>query len=119
MVRYDVKLHAFVPYLGGISAVFLDFSKDGQWVAYVAYPQGTLWRSRIDGSEALQLTFPPVSVIYPRLTAGKSHSPVPYLANRAGSLSFPRKVANHLRRSPQCQARPARSIRTGRQMGTL
>jgi len=65
-VRYDVKLHAFVPYLGGISAEFLDFFKDGQWVAYVAYPQGTLWRSRIDGSEALQLTFPPVSVVYPR-----------------------------------------------------
>jgi len=30
MVRYDVKLHAFVPYLGGISAEFLDFFKDGQ-----------------------------------------------------------------------------------------
>jgi len=66
LVRYDVKSHAFVPYLGGISAAFLDFSKDGQWVAYVAYPQGTLWRSRIDGSEALQLTFPPMSVILPR-----------------------------------------------------
>ncbi len=66
LVRYDAKSRAFVPYLSGISAAFLDFSKDGQWVAYVAYPQGTLWRSRIDGSEALQLTSPPMSVIYPR-----------------------------------------------------
>ncbi len=65
LVRYDMKSRAFVPYLSGISAAFLDFSKDGQWVAYVAYPQGTLWRSRLDGSEALQLTFQPMSVFLP------------------------------------------------------
>jgi WD40 repeat protein len=66
LVRYDATSHSFVPYLGGISATFLDFSKDGQWVAYGAYPQGTLWRSRLDGTEALQLTFPPMSILYPR-----------------------------------------------------
>jgi WD40 repeat protein len=66
LLRYDATSHSFVPYLGGISAAFLDFSKDGQWVAYVAYPQGTLWRSRLDGSETLQLTFPPMSVMLPR-----------------------------------------------------
>ena len=36
LVRYDAKSRAFAPYLGGISAGFLDFSKDGQWIAYVA-----------------------------------------------------------------------------------
>ena len=55
-----------MPFLGGISAEFLDFSKDGQWVAYVSYPEGTLWRSKADGSERLQLTFGPDSAIMPR-----------------------------------------------------
>ncbi len=59
LVRYDIKSGQFVPFLGGISAEYFDVSKDGQWVAYVSYPEGTLWRSRVDGSERLQLTFPP------------------------------------------------------------
>ena len=66
MVRYDSKTSQFVPLLGGISAEYVDFSKDGQWVAYTSYPQGALWRSRIDGSDALQLTFPPISPLLPR-----------------------------------------------------
>ena len=64
---YDRKASVFRPYLNGISAGLTDFSHDGQWVAYVAHPQGTLWRSRIDGSERLQLTFPPMGpIINPR-----------------------------------------------------
>jgi len=35
----------------------LDFSKDGQWVAYVSIPDGALWRCRVDGSQRQQLTF--------------------------------------------------------------
>jgi Tol biopolymer transport system component len=50
-----------VPYLGGISAGDVDFSRDGKWVTYVAYPEGALWRSRVDGSERLQLTYPPMA----------------------------------------------------------
>ena len=64
------ELVAFAPhsdqhrsYLNGISASFCDFSRDGQWVTYVAYPEGTLWRSRLDGSERQQLTFPPMGLI--------------------------------------------------------
>ena len=60
---YDSKASAFRPYLNGISAGFPDFSRDGQWVAYVTHPQGTLWRSRTDGSEKLQLTFSPMGTI--------------------------------------------------------
>jgi hypothetical protein len=33
-------------------------SPDGQWVTYVTIPDKTLWRSRLDGSERLQLTDP-------------------------------------------------------------
>jgi DNA-binding winged helix-turn-helix (wHTH) protein/Tol biopolymer transport system component len=64
--RFDARTGQFVPYLGGVSASFVDFSRDGQWVAYVAYPDGTLWRSRLDGSERLQLTFAPMEAMVPK-----------------------------------------------------
>jgi hypothetical protein len=35
--RLDVKTGQFLPFLNGISAGELDFSHDGQWVAYVSY----------------------------------------------------------------------------------
>jgi len=60
LVRYDARSGELVPYLGGISAGDVDFSRDGQWVAYVSYPEGTLWRSKLDGSARLQLTYPPM-----------------------------------------------------------
>jgi dipeptidyl aminopeptidase/acylaminoacyl peptidase len=59
LVRYDFKSGEFVPYLGGISAGELDFSRDGKWVVYTSYPDDTLWRSKLDGSERVQLTYPP------------------------------------------------------------
>jgi WD40 repeat protein len=63
---YDSRLREFVPYLGGILAEGVSFSKDGQWVAYVRLPEGTLWRMKIDGTDQLQLTFPPMKVFQPR-----------------------------------------------------
>ena len=65
LVRYDPASHQFVPYLSGISAGELDFSRDGKWVTYVSYPDGSLWRSRTDGSDKLQLTYPPLSAVLP------------------------------------------------------
>jgi serine/threonine protein kinase/Tol biopolymer transport system component len=64
--RYDPKLKQFAPYLGGISAGEIDFSRDRQWIAYTAYPDDTLWRSRVDGSEKLQLSSPPMLSAMPR-----------------------------------------------------
>jgi WD40 repeat protein len=66
LMRYDSKSVQFSPFLGGISAEYVAFSKDGQWVAYVSYPDGTLSRSRLDGSERLQLTYPPLYAVLPR-----------------------------------------------------
>ena len=66
VVRYDSGSNRYVPFLGGISASDLDFSSDGQWVAYVTVPQGTLWRSRIDGTERLRLTSPLARAALPR-----------------------------------------------------
>jgi serine/threonine protein kinase/WD40 repeat protein len=60
LVGYDARSHNFVPYLGGISAGDVEFSRDGRWVTYVSYPDYTLWRSRADGGDRLQLTYPPM-----------------------------------------------------------
>jgi serine/threonine protein kinase/WD40 repeat protein len=65
VVRYDPASRQFLPYLSGISATDLSFSPDGQWVAYVSIPEGSLWRSRIDGTERQQLTYPPIQAILP------------------------------------------------------
>jgi eukaryotic-like serine/threonine-protein kinase len=59
LIRYDSKSGDFVPYLGGISAGQA-FSRDGQWVTYVSYPENTLWRSKHDGGSRLQLNYPPM-----------------------------------------------------------
>src|SRR5579864_6707538 len=64
--RLDLKSGQFTPFLNGISAGELDFSRDGQWVTYVSYPESVLWRSRIDGTDKLQLTYPPMAALIPR-----------------------------------------------------
>ena len=66
LMRYYAKTAKLSPFLGGISAEYLAFSKDGQWVTYVSYPEGALWRSKFDGSDRLQLTSPPTSPVLPR-----------------------------------------------------
>ena len=66
LARYDAGSKRIVPYLGELSAEGVELSKDGAWVAYTTYPEGTLWRSRTDGSERLQLTFSPTQALLPR-----------------------------------------------------
>jgi serine/threonine protein kinase/Tol biopolymer transport system component len=68
LVRYDLSKREFVPYLGGISAYDVTFSKDGKWIAYLPYPEHTLWRCRADGSDRRQLTFPPMVAVFPRIS---------------------------------------------------
>jgi serine/threonine protein kinase/Tol biopolymer transport system component len=66
LVRYDAKSAAFVSFLSGSSADNVSFSADGKWAAYVSFPEGTLWRSKLDGSQKLQLSYPPLNVSLPR-----------------------------------------------------
>jgi DNA-binding winged helix-turn-helix (wHTH) protein/Tol biopolymer transport system component len=66
LMRYDAATQGFVPYFSGLSAEGVDFSADGMWVTYTLYPEGTLWRSRLDGSERHQLTTPPMWAFLPR-----------------------------------------------------
>jgi serine/threonine protein kinase/Tol biopolymer transport system component len=66
LTRYDLKSRRLESFLGGISAEFAAFSKDKLWVAYVAYPENKLWRSKVDGSERLQLTTDANPIFLPR-----------------------------------------------------
>lgn len=65
LVQVDTKTGRFTPILGGIFASDVDYSRDDLWITYVLYPDQTLWRSRVDGSERVQLTFPPMQAILP------------------------------------------------------
>jgi Tol biopolymer transport system component len=58
VVKYDSKNKRFTSVIPGVSATDLAYSSDGKWVTYVAIPEGTLWRSRANGSDRLQLTPP-------------------------------------------------------------
>ena len=66
LVSYEPKSQRFDPYLAGISAGPIALSPDGKWLAYISYPEMTLWKSRPDLSEKMQLTFPPVRAYLPR-----------------------------------------------------
>jgi Tol biopolymer transport system component len=64
--RYDSNTKQFLPFLGGISAQEVVFSKDGKSVAYVSYPEATLWKANRDGTNPVQLTDPPMGAFMPR-----------------------------------------------------
>lgn len=68
LVRYDPKTRAIEPFLAGVSAEGLSFSKDGRFVAYASYPDGTLWYSRSDGTDRRQITFAPMQAEIPRIS---------------------------------------------------
>jgi Tol biopolymer transport system component/DNA-binding winged helix-turn-helix (wHTH) protein len=44
------------------AAALVAYSRDDQWVAWVNASDGSLWRSRADGSERIELTTPPLSI---------------------------------------------------------
>lgn len=55
LVRWDAAARMFVPFLPGVSGTWVSFSRDGQSLAYVGYPDRKLWRARSDGSERREL----------------------------------------------------------------
>jgi len=65
LVRFDLQTKQFQPYLGGLSADSVAFSKDGQSIAYVTYPDCILWSAKRDGSDRVQLSSPPTCPVQP------------------------------------------------------
>jgi Tol biopolymer transport system component len=66
VVQWDAGSRAFVPHPAAIPGSMVDFSRDGAWIVYVAFPSLTLWRARADGTERLQLTVSPLEIAHPR-----------------------------------------------------
>jgi len=66
LVHQEPGSDRLAPFLNGISAEHVTFSSDGQWVSYVSFPDGTLWRSKADGTERVQLSGPPLYASLPR-----------------------------------------------------
>jgi Tol biopolymer transport system component len=73
VLRLDWSGGQPVPFMPGLSADGLSLSRDGQWIAYVADPEGTLWRVRRDGSERRQLSFQPMKCGLPRWSPDGRH----------------------------------------------
>jgi dipeptidyl aminopeptidase/acylaminoacyl peptidase len=92
LLKYDPKSREFQPYLGGLSTDTIAFSRDGQWIAYTAYPEGTLWRSRTDGSERLKLTELPGVARFPQWSPDGGQ--IVYIAAAAGEPWKMYKVAS-------------------------
>jgi DNA-binding winged helix-turn-helix (wHTH) protein/Tol biopolymer transport system component len=55
LLRIDPKTLVKTAMLSESGATDMDFSLDGQWVVYAARENGTLWKSRIDGTNRVQL----------------------------------------------------------------
>lgn len=66
LTRWDSKTKTMMPWFGGKSAVGVCSSHDGKWLTYTTFPDRTLWRSKADGSEMLQLTTPRMEAYLPR-----------------------------------------------------
>ncbi len=62
LLKFNVKQGSFRTFLPGLSADYVSFSRDGQWVTYTNTMDNSLWRSRADGSDGMQLTKPPTEV---------------------------------------------------------
>jgi serine/threonine protein kinase/Tol biopolymer transport system component len=102
MVRFDAPTQQFVPLLSGIPAIDIAFSRDGQWIVYSSYPDHALWRCRADGSDRLQLTYPPLTAVA-RISISPDGSQVSFtgvIAGKGGSAyavsmqgSQPRMIA--------------------------
>jgi serine/threonine protein kinase len=56
MRAYDPRSKKLLPYLDDVSMLSFVISPDRQWMAYSEYPSRHLWKSRLDGSERVQLT---------------------------------------------------------------
>jgi DNA-binding winged helix-turn-helix (wHTH) protein/Tol biopolymer transport system component len=50
-MKLNSRTGNFEPFLDGLAAECLDYSPDGQWIAYVTFPARELWKCRLDGSD--------------------------------------------------------------------
>lgn len=66
LLRLDPMTHDFVPFLPGTSAAYVDFSRDGRWIAYVGPGNQSLWISRADDSQKHEIDIQATEIELPR-----------------------------------------------------
>jgi dipeptidyl aminopeptidase/acylaminoacyl peptidase len=66
LLRFNPATREFTPFLPGIQARFVDFSRDGRQIAYVGLQDKSLWISRADGSQRRQVDFQATETELPR-----------------------------------------------------
>ncbi len=63
LLQYSSASKSFVPFGDSLTtANRVVFSRDGEWMAWISQNDSSLWRSRTDGTERIQLTGRPVEV---------------------------------------------------------
>jgi serine/threonine protein kinase len=72
----------FSVHLPGVSAGEADILGKGEWITYVAHPELTLWRSKLNGSSRTQLTYMPMQVHMPRWSPDGTQ--IAFMASRPG-----------------------------------
>ena len=82
-LRFDPRSQEYRRVLIGISAQFIDYSRDGAWITFTSPDDESLWMARSDGTELQQLSLPsPGHIELPRWSPdGKS---VAYMLTRPG-----------------------------------
>jgi len=73
LMKLDPAQQRFVSWLNGAEIGFVTYSRDGQWVSFVSYPDGVLWRARADGSAPLRLVESPVLPFAPAFSPDGTH----------------------------------------------
>lgn len=74
LLQYDAASQIFVPYTDGISnARRVAFSRDGQWVAWIRQDNDSVWSSRSDGTQRMQLTSEPLQVFMMHWSPNDKH----------------------------------------------
>jgi len=68
--------------LPGVSAGEADILGKSEWITYVAHPELTLWRSKLDGSSRTQLTYAPMQAHMPRWSPDGTQ--IAFMASRPG-----------------------------------
>ena len=74
LLQYDASSQIFVPYTGGISnARRVAFSRDGRWIAWIRPDNDSLWISRSNGTQRMQLTSKPLEVFMMHWSPNDKH----------------------------------------------
>ena len=111
--RFDRRKQRFEHFLGGDSVGMVRASPDGQWLAWVSFPESTLWRGRRDGSERLQLTSPPERAWLPSWSPDGKH--IAFVGDQPGEAGRSIRVVSADGGAVEILARPD----CGRLLGPL